>query len=150
MTSIAKLKQKLADKAVEREQSPVPDNSQDLFEKDESDDNASKLSSDEDEHENDKPPSTAPPLEETYIVEPKEANTQSQTWFKCDKDGPRCHKRFIAADFDKHNKQFHSDGPVETDEKKDDEKNDDIVEKEHDEIDEKIENGKYRKLIRVY
>jgi len=130
LTSIEKLKQKLADKVSEREQ--LPDESQDLFEKEELDHEVSKLSSDENDGDEEAtesdhdPPLEAPQLEETFIVEKTESISESQIWFKCDKDGPRCHKRFVATDFDKHNKQYHEeqDRSVENDELETGEAND--------------------------
>ena len=130
LTSIEKLKQKLAEKVSERE--PLPDESQDLFEKEELDHEVSKLSSDENDGDEEAtesdhdPPLEAPQLEETFIVEKTESIAESQIWFKCDKDGPRCHKRFVATDFDKHNKQYHEeqDRSVENDELETGEAND--------------------------
>ena len=69
------------------------------------------LESPDDENEKNKP------LEETFIVKQnvekaaEKASTErsaSQTWFKCGKTGPKCHKRFIHSDLEKHNQQYHS------------------------------------------
>ena len=87
--------------------------SQNLFNSDAEDEDmdATNLESSEDEN------GKSSALEETFIVKKKfpkpveKTSTErsaSQTWFKCGKVGPKCHKRFIHSDLKKHNEQYHS------------------------------------------
>ena len=95
------------------EEEVVEDSSQTLFNSDPEDQevDVTDLESPDDENEKNKP------LEETFIVKQnvekaaEKASTErsaSQTWFKCGKTGPKCHKRFIHSDLEKHNQQYHS------------------------------------------